>query len=141
MLLVTIQSEVLTSLPQTFHCPPAFPQSKHYFSLSPEVFVGLTPQGKSQFNSEEGVCVHTCAPVCRRMKGSHKGKSHHCWQVFLLLGVCSSPKTHKCCERCSGTTETSPGTTWSRLSGLPAQQPSKHKRLMAGAQNWTGKGR
>lgn len=80
------------------------------------------------------VCTCVCAPVCRRMKGSHKGKSHHCWQVSLRVGAVQQTKTGKCCERCLGTTERSPATTQGRLSGLPARQPSK-KRLMAGAQN------
>lgn len=81
--MVTILSQVLTPLPQTFYCQPAFPQSKHYFALSPEVFVGLTPHGKSQSNPEEGVCVHMC--VCTRVQ-EDEGKPQR-EVTSLLAGV------------------------------------------------------
>lgn len=104
--------------------------------------MGLTPHGKSQSNPEEGVCVHMC--VCTWVQ-EDEGKSQR--EITSLLagvppcwGCATNQDNGKCCERCLGTTESSPATTQGRLSGLPAWQPSKQKRLMAGAQNWTEKG-
>lgn len=91
MLMVIILSQVLTPLPQTFLRQPAFPQSKHYFALSPEVFVGLTPHSKSQSNPEEGMCVHLCVCTCVQDDCGEVTKGSHitAGRCPSMLGPCS----------------------------------------------------
>lgn len=66
-------------------------------------------------------------------------EGHRCCRVFLHVGTMQQVKAGKCCERWLGTAGTSPAAMWNRPSGLPERQLFQ-ERLMAGAQNWTGKG-
>lgn len=47
-----------------FSLSACFPTVKALLALSPEVFMGLTPHGKSPYHPEEEVCVHTRVCTC-----------------------------------------------------------------------------
>lgn len=66
-----------------FSLSACFSTVKALFALSPEVFMGLTPHGKSPSNPEEGVCVHTCVCTCVQ---EEEGKSQR-EVTSLLAGV------------------------------------------------------